>query len=139
MKKVDIKFSPVNIEERKRFDGRAGDTVRVSVLIKEGDKTRTQDFEGIIISRKHGTEPGATFTVRKVASGVGVERIFPLYSPIIEKIEIKKKGRVRRSKLYFIHDKASKEIRRKMKSEVVKTIAPAKAEKIEKTEEAKTE
>ncbi|MEI6296619.1 MAG: 50S ribosomal protein L19 [bacterium] len=124
----NIKISPIDIEERKKFNGRAGDTVRVSVKIKEGDKVRTQDFEGIILARKHGTEPGATFSVRKVASGVGVERIFPLYSPSIEKIEIKKRGGVRRSKLYYIRDKASKEIRRKMRSEVVHEEAPSKKE-----------
>lgn len=135
MKLGNIKISPINIEERKKFDGRAGDTVRVSVKIKEGDKVRTQDFEGIIISRKHGTEAGGTFTVRKVASGVGVERTFPLYSPNIEKLEIKKRGRVRRSKLYFIHEKASKEIKRKMRSEVVKEAVSPEV----KTEETKSE
>ena len=137
MKTANTIISPINIEERKKFNGRAGDTVRVSVKIKEGDKVRTQDFEGIMIARKHGTESGATFTVRKMASGVGVERVFPLYSPNIESIEIKKKGKVRRAKLYFIHDKASKEIRRKMKSEVVRAVPPVKAEA--KKEETKTE
>jgi large subunit ribosomal protein L19 len=135
MKLGNIKISPINIEERKKFDGKAGDTVRVSVRIKEGDKTRTQDFEGLIISRKHGTEAGGTFTVRKIASGVGVERTFPLYSPNIEKLVIKKRGRVRRAKLYFIHDKASKEIRKKMRSEVVKEVVSSES----KTEETKSE
>jgi large subunit ribosomal protein L19 len=119
MKLGNIKISPVNIEERKKFDGKAGDTVRVSVRIKEGSKTRLQDFEGLMIARKHGSEAGATFTVRKVASGVGVERIFPLFSPSIEKVQIKKRGTVRRAKLYYIHEKASKEIRKKMRSKVV--------------------
>lgn len=134
MKTPIIKFSPVDVEKRKQFDAKAGDTVRVAVKIKEGDKTRLQDFEGIIIARKHGTEAGATFTVRKVASGVGVERIFPLYSPNIDTIEIKKRGKVRRAKLYFIHEKASKEIRRKMRSQVVNEVSVVNSE--EKKEEA---
>ena len=97
------------------MDIRPGDTVRVSLKIKEKDKVRLQDYEGLVIAVKHGKEAGGTFTVRKVASGVGVERIFPLYSPIIDTIEIKKRARVRRAKLYFIHDKAAREISRKMR------------------------
>lgn len=131
MKIANIIFSPVNIEERKKFDGRAGDTVRVVVKIKDGNKFRTQDFEGIVVARKHGAESGATFTVRKIASGVGVERIFPLYSPNIEKIIIRKRGRVRRAKLYFIHEKASKEIRKKIRGVVVNETATVSAEKVE--------
>ncbi|MFA5792074.1 MAG: 50S ribosomal protein L19 [Candidatus Paceibacterota bacterium] len=120
-----IKFSPVNIEERKALDFKAGDTVSVSSKIldekgsgKKGEtsKFRFQVFEGIVLARKHGTEAGATFTVRKVASGVGVERIFPLYSPMIGKIEITKRSRARRSKLYYIRTKAVKDVRRKMRS-----------------------
>ena len=87
---VNDKISPVNVEERKKADIRPGDTVRVMQKIKEGDKTRLQAFEGIVIARKHGSESGATFTVRKVASGVGVEKIFPLYSPMIDKVEVVK-------------------------------------------------
>ena len=108
-----------DIEERKNLDFRAGDTVRVWQKIKEGDKTRSQAFEGLVLARKHGTEPGATFTVRKVSEGVGVERIFPLYSPVIEKIEILKRGRVRRAKLYYIREKAARETRRKMRQRAV--------------------
>ncbi|MBI2038375.1 MAG: 50S ribosomal protein L19, partial [Candidatus Nealsonbacteria bacterium] len=78
-----------------------GDTVLVSQKIKEGDKEKIQTFEGIVISRKHGKEMGSTIIVRKVISGVGVERVFPLHSPIIEKIEILKRGKVRRAKLYY--------------------------------------
>ena len=95
---------------------RAGDTVRVWQKIKEGDKTRLQAFEGLILSRKHGDEAGATFTVRKVIDGVGVERIFPLYSPMIDEIETVRKSKVRRSKLYFVREKATKEIRRQMRN-----------------------
>lgn len=110
-----IKISPINIEERKKIDIKPGDTVRVALKIKEKDKIRLQDYEGLVIAVKHGKEAGGTFTVRKVASGVGVERIFPLYSPVIDTIEIKKRARVRRAKLYFIHDKAAREISRKMR------------------------
>ena len=111
-----MKISSVNIEERKKLMLKAGDTVRVHQKIQEGDKSRIQVFEGMIIARKHGDEAGGTFTARKVVDGVGVERIFPMYSPNIEKIEVVRKAMVRRSKLYNIRDKAAKEIRRKMKS-----------------------
>lgn len=114
--KTSIKFSPVNIAERKALDMRAGDTVRVTVKIKEKDKVRLQAFEGLVLAKKHGKEPGATFTVRKMASGVGVERVFPLYSPTIEKIEVIKRTKVRRAKLYYVREKAAKEIRRKMRT-----------------------
>ena len=113
----NIKFSPVNIEERKKLDFNAGDTVRVwSKIPEEKGKFRLQAFEGIVLCRKHGTEAGGTFTVRKVASGVGVERIFPIYSPTIDKIEVTKKARARRAKLYYIRTKAVKDVRRKMRS-----------------------
>ncbi len=82
-------------------DFKAGDTVRVHVKIVEGDKERTQIFQGAVISkRKGGTR--ATFTVRKVSYGIGVERIFPLFSPRIEKIEVVSRGKVRRAKLYYL-------------------------------------
>jgi large subunit ribosomal protein L19 len=133
----NIKFSPVDIEARKALDFKAGDTVIVWSKIleekaadkkdaKKGNKDETkkpaapkyrlQAFEGIVLARKHGTEMGATFTVRKIASGVGVERIFPLYSPMVDKIEVTKKARARRSKLYYIRDKAIKDVRKKMHS-----------------------
>jgi len=108
-------FSPVNIEERRKIGVRAGDTVRVHVRIQEKGKTRLQVFEGLVLGVKHGTEPGATFTVRRVSSGVGVERIFPLYSPSIDKIEVVKRAKVRRSKLYYIREKVAREIRRQMR------------------------
>ena len=112
-----IKFSPVDIEERKKLDFKAGDTISViSKIPEEKGKFRLQAFEGIVLARKHGTEAGATFTVRKVASGVGVERIFPLYSPMVSKIEITKKAHARRSKLYYIRTKAVKDVRKKMRS-----------------------
>src|SRR3954470_12007024 len=126
-----MKISPVNLEERKKINMRAGDTVKVMQKIKEKDKYRIQAFEGIVLARKHGTEAGATFTVRRVASGVGVEKIFPLFSPMIDKIEITKRSKVRRAKLYHIRDKAAKEIRRQMRNarsaapEAVEVEAPA--------------
>lgn len=83
-------------------DLRPGQEVRVYQKIKEKDKERLQTFEGLIIARKHNKEMGATITVRREISGVGVERIFPLYSPNIEKIEILKRGKVRRAKLYYL-------------------------------------
>ena len=82
-------------------DFAAGDTVNVHVKIKEGEKERIQAFQGVVISKRKGTT-NATFTVRKVSYGIGVERIFPLHSPIIDKIEIISRGRVRRSKIYYL-------------------------------------
>ena len=82
-------------------DFKVGDTVRVHVKIIEGEKERTQVFEGVVISRRQGGSR-ATFTVRKVSYGIGVERIFPLHSPRIEKIEIVNRGRVRRARLYYL-------------------------------------
>jgi len=78
-----------------------GDTVKVFVKIKEGEKERIQVFQGVVISRRKGTT-NATFTVRKVSYGIGVERIFPLHSPIIDRIEIITRGRVRRAKIYYL-------------------------------------
>lgn len=79
----------------------AGDTVRVHVKIKEGEKERIQTFQGVCIS-KRGGGMNATFTVRKVSYGIGVERIFPLHSPVIDKIEVVTRGRVRRAKIYYL-------------------------------------
>lgn len=96
-------------------DLRPGDTIRVFQKIKDGEKERTQVFEGLIIALKHGRETGATFTVRKIISGVGVERIFPFHSPIIEKIEILRRGKVRRAKLYYLRKAKGKKARLKRK------------------------
>jgi len=109
-------ISPINIEERQKLDLRSGDTVRVWQKIQEKGKVRLQAFEGLVLARKHGHEAGATFTVRRVASGVGVEKIFPLYSPAIDNIEVVKRSKVRRSKLYHIRKKAAKDIRRQMRN-----------------------
>lgn len=110
-----VAISPVNMEDRKALGIKAGDTVRVHQKIQEKGKTRIQIFEGLVLARKHGDEPGATFTVRKVASGVGVEKIFPLYTPTIDKIEIVKRAKVRRAKLYYIREKVAREVKRQMR------------------------
>jgi large subunit ribosomal protein L19 len=81
---------------------KTGDLVRVYQKIREGGKEKTQVFEGIVIARKHGNEIGATITVRKEISGIGVEKIFPIHSPTIEKIEILKEGKRKRAKLYYL-------------------------------------
>ncbi|MEK7092448.1 MAG: 50S ribosomal protein L19 [Patescibacteria group bacterium] len=124
------KLTSVDVEERQKLDFNAGDTVRVwSKVLDEKGKVRLQAFEGIVLARKHGTEIGATFTVRRIASGVGVERIFPLFSPVIDKIEITKKSRARRSKLYYIRVKAVKDVSRKLRSVVQNEDEVEKIEK----------
>jgi large subunit ribosomal protein L19 len=135
-------ISPVHVEARKKLGVRAGDTVRVMQKIEEKGKTRLQVFEGLVLFVKHGTEPGATFTVRKVASGVGVEKTFPLYSPMIDSIEIVKRTKVRRSKLYYIREKAAKEIRRAMRNafamgNTTKDIEKEEEEKVQAEEASK--
>lgn len=142
-----VNVSPVNMEERKSLGIKAGDTVRVHQKIQDKGKTRIQIFEGLVLARKHGNEPGATFTVRKVASGVGVEKIFPLYSPMIDKLEIVKRSKVRRSKLYFIREKVAREIKRQMRRTTLATLATEsgteaaarEAEETKKAEEAAAE
>lgn len=103
-------------------DIRPGDTVRVTQKIREGDKFRTQAFDGLVIAVKHGTGINATFTVRKVTDGYGVERIFPLHSPMIENIRVLKRADVRRAKLYYIREKAKREARKKIKQ--LRDMAP---------------
>ena len=122
-------LTSVNIEGRAKLGIRPGDTVRVTqniVELKKGrgtDKkektvknTRKQVFEGLVLAVKHGIEAGATFTVRATLSGVGVEKTFPLYSPVIDSIEIVKRSSVRRAKLYFIREKATKAVRRQLRN-----------------------
>ena len=84
-----------------------GDLVKVYVRIKEGDKSRIQMFEGTVIAKKHGGV-NETFTVRRVAHGCGVERVFPLHSPVVEKVEIVRRAKVRRAKLYYLRDRVGK-------------------------------
>jgi large subunit ribosomal protein L19 len=126
-----VNISPVNMVERKELGIKAGDTIRVHQKIQDKGKTRIQIFEGLVLARKHGTEPGATFTVRKVASGVGVEKIYPLYSPMIDKLEIVKRSKVRRAKLYFIREKVAREIKRQMRRMTLSTISTESAVEVE--------
>ena len=95
-----------------------GDTVRVHFRIVEGEKERVQVFEGIVISRKSGVGPNAKFTVRRIAFNEGVERVFPLHSPRVEKVEVKQEGSVRRAKLYYLRDRVGKaaKVKRKIRS-----------------------
>ena len=141
---MPITISPAHTEERKNLDLRAGDTVRVWQKIiertvekdKVKEKSRLQAFEGLVLARKHGSEAGGTFTVRRVIDGVGVERIFPLFAPTIDKIEILKRAKVRRAKLYHIRKKATKEIKRAMRHERIQKKETPVIE-VPKAEEAK--
>jgi len=111
-------------------DIRPGDTVRVHQKIKEKGKEKGQVFEGLVIARKHGKGISATITVRKVISGIGVEKIFPIHSPTIEKIEIVKRGKVRRAKLYYLRKAKGRKARLKRKEfteAVVEKLSPAAA------------
>lgn len=123
---------------------RSGDTVRVHVKVREGDKERIQVYEGVVIRRRRGGA-SATFTVRKISYGVGVERIFPVESPIVEKVEIKSRGHVRRSRLYYLRELRGKAARLRSKirdlsalvapdASAPGTAAAATAEEIAKTE-----
>ena len=125
------------MEQRKKLEIKPGDTVRVHQKIQERGKTRIQVFEGLVLAVKHGKESGGTFTVRKVASGVGVEKIFPLYSPVIEKIEIVKRSKVRRAKLYYIREKVAREIRRKMRNMKMVSFTTEEKEEVKDEEENK--
>jgi large subunit ribosomal protein L19 len=126
-----VTISPVNMKERANLGIKSGDVVRVWQKIEELKKqkqankkeiltknVRRQAFEGTVLSVKHGTEAGATFTVRKVSSGIGVERIFPLYSPMIDDVEVLRRTRMRRAKLYFIRRKAAHDIKRAMRKQL---------------------
>jgi large subunit ribosomal protein L19 len=104
-------------------DLRVGMTVKVHQKLKEGEKGKSQMFEGLIIAHKHGTEPGATITVRRVIGGYGVEKVYPLRLPSIEKIDVVKTGRTRRSKMYYLREKTAKEIRKKTRAEAVKAAS----------------
>ncbi|HEC94220.1 MAG TPA: 50S ribosomal protein L19 [Candidatus Kaiserbacteria bacterium] len=120
---MDTVISPVKKEERVKIGVRSGDTVRVHQKVIERGKTRIQTFEGVIIAVKHGKEAGGTFTVRATLSGIGVEKIFPLYSPLIDKIEIVRRSKVRRAKLYFIREKAAKAVRRQLRNAKLMNIS----------------
>jgi len=111
MKTVQEKYMRNDIPEF-----RPGDTVRVYVKVKEGDKERIQAFEGVVI-RKRGGGTDATFTVRKVSYGIGIERTFPLHAPVIEKVEVLKRGIVRRARLYYLRERKGKAARIKERKE----------------------
>jgi len=121
------KFNALSL--KKMPDIRPGDTVKVHQKIKEGDKERIQIFEGVVIARKHGKGISSTITVRKVVDGVGVERVFPVHSPSLSKIEVVKSGKVRRSKLYYLRTAKGKKAKLK-KKDFAQAIAdlPVKSE-----------
>ena len=96
-------------------DFNSGDTVNIHVKIKEGNKERIQQFQGTVLQRKHTGTNGETFTVRKISGGIGVERIFPLLSPNIDKIEVLRRGKVRRARLYYLRGRQGKAARIKEK------------------------
>ena len=113
---IEKQISPVDMQSRQDILIRSGDTVRVHQKIAEKNKFRIQIFEGIVIAVKHGNEPGATFTVRRVGSdGVAVEKIYPLYSSMIDAIEVVRRAKMRRARLYFLRSKTSKQIREKLR------------------------
>jgi large subunit ribosomal protein L19 len=107
---------------------RPGDTVRVHVTVREGDKERVQVFEGVVIRRRRGGQ-SASFTVRKISYGVGVERIFPVESPVVRKVEIKSRGHVRRSRLYYLRELTGKKARLRSKlRDLSALLAPEESE-----------
>lgn len=118
-------------------DVRPGDTICVYQKIKEGDKERVQTFEGLVIAKKHGKGISGTITVRKIISGIGTERIFPIHSPIIDKIEILKRGVVRRAKLYYLRKAKGKKTRLKKKEFAEAATKEKPLEIEEQTEEIK--
>ena len=100
-------FVEKNMPEKAAPDVTVGDTVRVHVKVKEGSRERIQVFEGTVIAKKHGGIE-ETITVRRISYGVGVEKVFPIHSPVIEKVETVRKGKVRRAKLYYLRDRVGK-------------------------------
>lgn len=118
-----VTISKVDMKARQELGIKPGDTVRVWQKVKEKDGFRLQAFEGLVLAVKHGTEAGSTFTVRKVTSGVGVEKIYPLYSPMIERIEIVRRAQVRRAKLYYIREKVSRETKRALRRMTLVTLS----------------
>jgi large subunit ribosomal protein L19 len=127
-----INLSPVNISERKNLNFRSGDVLKIDTKVSEGNgKFRIQSFEGLCLARKHGTEAGATFTVRKMSGDVAVERIFPLYSPAIDTIKVVRSNKTRKSKIYFVRTKAAKETRKKLKNTIRKIVKNTDTKKVE--------
>ncbi len=126
IKKIEKKQIEKLAADKKIPNFKAGDTLKIHVKIKDGDKFRIQIFEGVVIARDNGTGNNASFTVRRESYGVGVERKFPLYSPAIEKIEKVRIGRVRRAKLFFLRGLSGK------KARIVEDLAATSAEKTNK-------
>ncbi len=127
-------------------DIKSGDLVRVHQEVKEGDKKRIQIFEGLVIAKKHGKGINATITARRIGSGIGVERIFPIHAPFIKKIEVVKRHKVRRAKLYYIREKTAKQsrlkeipLKNKAQSETKQPKTETKKEKTETKKESKKE
>ena len=116
-------------------DVKTGWTVKVFQKIKDGEKTRVQAFEGMVISRKHGNTPSGTITVRRIHGGFGMEKIFPIFLPTIEKVEVVKKAKVRSSKIYYLRDKTAKEIRKKVRLEQTKTTVETSEAEVAETKE----
>jgi len=108
-------------------DFQPGDTVIVNVRVKEGDRTRVQAYEGVCIARSGGGL-NESFTVRKISYGEGVERVFPVYSPLVESVKVVRRGKVRRAKLYYLRDRRGKSARIAERTDRAKTEAPAAAE-----------
>lgn len=140
MNKIDI-FNKGQQLNSGKFAFKVGDTVKVHQKVKDGDKDRIQIFEGLVIAKKHGEKPDATFTVRKISFGIGVERVFPLHSPLIANIVVVKSAKVRRSKIYFIRTAKGKKAKLKpgRSLEVVGTPAEVVVEEVVEPVEAKTE
>lgn len=138
MSKILEQFNKAQLKELP--DIKPGATIKVHQKIKEGDKERIQIFEGIVIARKHGQGINSTITVRKVVDGVGVERVFPVHSPAIAKIEVVRTGKTRRSKLYYLRTAKGKKARLKNK-EFASAIAeePAQESAVETPAETPTE
>lgn len=111
IKLVDETFANEKVQSYPEF--RAGDTITVTYRIKEGDKERLQKFKGVVLQLRGATAATKTFTVRKVSSGVGVERIFPFNSPFIESIEVNKYGKVRRARIFYLRNLSGKKARLK--------------------------
>ena len=119
-------------QRREVADFSIGDTVRVSVKVVEGDKERIQPFDGVVIARK-GSHTRETFIVRKISFGVGVEKIFPVHSPVVDKIEVLKRGRIRRAKLYYLRGKKGKaaKVREKERVYTAKAARPSATRAVE--------
>jgi large subunit ribosomal protein L19 len=134
-------FAAKHNPEQRFGDLAVGMTVRVHQKLKQGDKGKASIFEGIIIARKHGKEAGAAITVRRSVGGYGVEKVYPLHLPSIEKIEVVKTGRTRRAKMYYLRDKTAKEIRKKTRAEALAAKAKEDAQEAAEApvEEAKAE